>query len=246
MWRNPVSFLKQAYASVAADRKTADDKITRWRFAQTNDWELSQRDAQNDAVREAERLCRSDPRAGLQQLLTLAKLGSIRSMIFVGRGYQTGDGLGADPVQAEHWYRLAIEGGSQQAQLRLGRIYADRREFSKCEEVYRIGVAEHWGPAMYYLATVILRQPKTSVRLEEARSLLEQASALGDLGALGALAGSSARGRFGLHRIPCGFWLLCVASMKFIALADEVVPELKHQTARPSASPGSAPNSIST
>ena len=145
MWRNPVSFLKQAYASVAADRKTADDKITRWRFAQTNDWELSQCDPQNDAVRDAERLRRSDPRAGLQQLLTLAKLGSIRSMIFVGRGYQTGDGLGVDPVQAEHWYRLALEGGSQQAQLRLGRIYADRLEFSKCEEVYGIGAAERWG-----------------------------------------------------------------------------------------------------
>lgn len=224
MWRNPVSLPMQIWPSAAADRRIAYDKIADWRFNQANDSDIINRDPKKIAVLDAAQLWKSDRKAGLPELLKLANLGSVWSMVLIGWSYQAGEGVAIDGVQAEYWYGRAIEGGSQEAQLRLGRIYADRLEFSRSEKIYGIGAADHFAPAMHHLASIKLRQPKTEARRREARILLEHASALGDLGAEVALASFSARGRFGLRRIPRGFWLLRVSTLKMIALSDEVAP----------------------
>ncbi|MGA9868821.1 MAG: hypothetical protein WBQ75_20530 [Acetobacteraceae bacterium] len=138
-------------------------------------------------------------------MIALAERGSAWSMLLVGWAYQTGEGVTADPTRAERWYRLAFEAGVQQAQLRLGRIYADRSDFAGCEEVYGVGSTDRWAPAMFNLAMIKLRQPRTPERLEAARILLEQASVQGDLGAQLILVQFLRTGCFGLRRIPRGF-----------------------------------------
>jgi len=157
----------------------------------------------------------------LPKLTALAERGSVWSMLLVGWAYNAGAGVTADLAQAERWYRLAFEGGAQQAQLRLGWTYEQRSDVAGCEEVYGVGAADGWAPAMYHLAMIKFRQPRTPARLEAARILLEQASAQGDLGAQWVLAGLLWRGRFGLRQIPSGVRLALDLCKKLTALVDE-------------------------
>jgi TPR repeat protein len=199
-------------------------KLHSWRYAQTNDQTVYQHDPELDVLQCAETLAKDDPEAALLQLCALAERGSVWRMLLVGWAYQTGKGVAADHTQAEHWYRIAFEGGCQRAQLYLGHIYTKRREFDRCEKVYDVGANDHWAPAMYHLAWTKLRQPKTPQRLEEARILLEQAAALGDLGAQMDLAHFLMRGRYGMRRIPGGFLLAFDAARKAVAFVEQDAP----------------------
>jgi len=164
------------------------------------------------------KLRRSDPEAAFPQFLGLAERGSVWSMLCVGWMYMVGVGVAADATLGEHWYRLAFEGGCQRAQLDLGKFYGSRADFDAYEKIFEVDVAEHWAPAMYYRAMLKLAQPKTRARREEARVLLEAASALGDVGAQWALGRMMARGRFGLRRIRRGFRLSMDACKKTFVL----------------------------
>lgn len=235
MWRFLRS-LVQMSRSAPARRRAIDAELNERRYSQTNERDLFLRDPHREALQEAERQWRSDPETGLPRLLALAELGSIRGMTFLGWAHHTGTGVIVDHVKAEHWYWHAILGGPQHSQLCLGWIYTQRLEYSQCEKVYRISVTENWSPAMFYLARIMLRQTLTKARLNEARILLEHASALEDLGAEAMLAGYSARGRFGLRYVPSGFRQLCIASWKLVALEDKIAlaacPEVPALTTR--------------
>lgn len=192
-----------------------------WRYAQTNDTETYQNDPELNAIWNAEQLTKDNPPAALSHWRALAERGSVWSMFRAGWAFQTGTGVAADQAQAERWYRLSFEGGCQQAQLRLGSIYTRRREFEQCEKIYEVGAREDWAPALYYLAWAKLRQPKTPERLVAARNLLEQAAALGDLGAEMDLVVLMSRGRFGLRLIPRGFRGLFDAAAKLETFFNE-------------------------
>ena len=221
MWRF-VKAVVELIRSAPARRRATDAELTERRYGQTNDRALLLSDPHREALGEADQLWRDNPEAGLPKLIALAELGSVRAMSLAGWAYHEGKGAAADPVKAEYWHWRAIAGGSQQSQLQLGWIYTQRRDYPRCEEVYKAGVAQNWGPAMFYLGRIMLRQSLTKVRLDEARSLLERASALGDLGAQAMLAAFSARGRFGLRYVPRGFRQLCISSRKLVELEDEI------------------------
>lgn len=197
------------------------EMLQSWRFSQTNDAEMYQHDLELDAIRSAERLIKDDPQASFLQFRALAERGSAWSMFRAGWAYQTGYGVAANQLQAEHWYRLSFEGGCQQAQLRLGSIYTRRREFEQCEKIYEVDAHKNWAPALYYLAWAKLRQPKTPERLKAARILLEQAAARGDVGAEVDLAVLMSRGRFGLLLVPRGFHILFDAVSKLETFVNE-------------------------
>jgi TPR repeat protein len=194
---NPCEAAYRAFLKEAQDR----------RYAQANDQDVQAGDPAFDALAEADTLWRRDPDAGFARLSELAAGGSVWAMMLTGWAYESGKGIAGDLGKAEQWYRLAFEGGSQQALLRLGRLYEERGDLPASENVYRVGVTADWGPAMYYLAVVELRQPLSPARLEEARALLERAAARGDLGAGMTLARLWTRGWFGLRGIPTGLRL---------------------------------------
>jgi hypothetical protein len=74
---------------------------------------------------------------------------------------------------------------------------------------------------MYTLGMAKLRQqPKTAKRWEEARVLLEDASALGDLGAQWELSRRMVRGWFGWRYVRRGFQLMSDVVEKTEALMD--------------------------
>ena len=215
MWRF-VKAVVELIRTAPARRRATDAELTERRYGQTNGRALFLSDPHREAMQEADQQWRDDPEAGLPKLIALAELGSIPAMTLAGWAYHAGKGVAADPVKAEYWHWRAIEGGSQPSQLQLGWIYTQTRNYPRCEEVYKAGVAQNWGPAMFYLGRIMLRQRLTKTRLNEARSLLERASALEDLGAQAMLAAFSARGRFGLRYIPRGFRQLCTSSRKLV------------------------------
>lgn len=178
----PFEWLKAEFGP--AYSKVIREKIFQdWRYAQADDSDIIEGDPQYDALVDADRLWRSDPEGGMLDLIALAERGSVGGMLLVGWAYQVGMGVSPDDALSEHWYRLAFEAGSLQAQLRLGRLYEERSDFARCKEVYGVGAADRWPPAMFYLARTKFHRPINPAEVEEARLLLEDASAQGDLGA---------------------------------------------------------------
>jgi len=207
-------------------------------FALTHDKDVLDRDPDRDALCEAEKLNRSDPEAAVPLLRALADRGSAWSAMLLGYAYQRGLGVVADPAAAERWYRHAIEGGCRQAQLRLGLIYESRGDLAAAENVYVVGVAERWAPAMWNLARLRLQQAQTPAELEEVRGLLEQAAARDDLAAQMHLSRLLVSGRFGWWRIPRGLRLLWRTARKLRAVEStgktvlSASSMLEHDTAR--------------
>lgn len=205
-----------------ADRPEVDAKFRRWRDAQLNDGYLIRNDPQREALVAASELQNSDAKAALSRFLALAEGGSVWSMIHIGVAYGRGsDGASKNHTEAERWLRLAAEHGSCRARIYLANLYVMQSDFAAGEKVLQPCLAEGLAPAMYTMARVKLKQrPRTAERSEEARVLLEQASALGDLGAQWDLSRYMVRGRFGWHRIRQGFQLGLDACKKTQILMD--------------------------
>ena len=221
-------------------------KLEDWRCAQANDSEMFDREPELDALAAASSLLRTNPELGFSSLSSLARRGSVMAMLLVGIAYEGGIGVTANLLLAEHWYRLAFEGGARKAQLHLGRLYERRTEYAKCEDVYRVGADDGWAPAMYHLAMIMLRRPRTLSRLEDARSLLEQAAAQGDLGAQIHLARFLASGRFGWRRIPDGLRFGFDAGKKFGARVQTVTAIDSSNSERPNAPSTDGGNGLSS
>jgi len=192
-----------------------------WDFKQVDDTTLLERDPERDRIKEAFLVLETDPEAGFRRLLELAQQGSVWSMSHVASSYFRGFGVAADPVEAEDWFRRAFEGGSEYAQLRYGKILGRRGDFDKCEEVFGVGVAMDWAPALYWSARYRLRRSNTRETLRQIRPLLERASANGSVPAHLILAPAMLWGRFGLREIPHGLRLVWEGVEKITALLDE-------------------------
>ena len=211
-------------AVCAADWEEIQNKIRLWRYAQADDRDVWDREADLNSLTAAERLWRRDPASALPQLAELAEGGSVWSMTLLGWTYNSGTGVAADEVAAERWYRRAVQGGCQRALLSLCSILARRHDWPAVVEICSIRTAEFWAPAMYYLALAKLHRPTTPARREDARVLLERAAAQGDLGSEHGLAVACVRGWFGWHRIPGGVLRLVAVARKLIALAPQRAP----------------------
>lgn len=204
------------------DRPEAKARFRWWRDAQLNDRYLITDDPHQEAIRAAGKLEKSDPTAALDQLLALARGGSVWSMLHVGALYAHDADGAKNPVAAEHWLQLAAEHGSRRASLYLANLYIAQANFDACEKILQPCVAEGLVPAMFILGMAKLQQqPKTAKRWDEARVLLEEAATRGDLGAQWALGRRMARGWFGWHRMRRGFQLMIDACGKIEALMDE-------------------------
>jgi TPR repeat protein len=196
-------------------------RLRAWDYAQANDWEVWDRDPEKDRMLEAYQLRAADPQAAFARLLMLAEQGSVWSMLNVAAYYEVGIGVEADPIRQEEWLRRAFEGGSEQALLRYAWICRQRGDFARCEELYAVGAARDWAPALYGLAWYRLRRSKSRETLDEVRSLLERAVAKGSLAAQRHLARLMLKGSYGLRHIPEGLILAIDTIKKTTALLEE-------------------------
>jgi hypothetical protein len=156
-------------------------KASAWLVAQMNNGEMWDREPEGvqERIEYADGQLSTDPARYFKEYLALAESGSLWSADCLGAAFEWGVGTERDLVQAEKWYRRAYEGGSDGALIRLATPYSGSQQYAKAEEVYRRGVERNWAPAMYRLAWVYSKCPGWRARRDEARTLLEGASAAG-------------------------------------------------------------------
>ena len=207
-------------------RPTSSDlkrKATLWEYEQAeNDPEWDD-EARAEALTAAFARRESDPSGAFAACLELAEAGSRTAMVEVGEGFEIGRRTTRDIEKAEMWLRRAYELGSQRAVLSYGGLLTRHADLAGAERVFRPAAAEGWAPAVYRLASILLRRDGDPVSIEEGRALLEQAAALGHPGAKVHLGREMILGRYGLARVPHGFRLLMAYINEVMAEAGTVV-----------------------
>jgi len=172
-----------------------------WEEGQYNDIALFEQDPFGEVAGKARAQLKVDPEKGFAALLGLAEGGSVWSMLWVAACYHSGIGVGADSSQVEHWYRQALEGGAQRAQIYCGRRAARRGDVTQAEDILRVGVVDGWAPAMCWFAKVKLQRSDDPKTFAEVLPLLQYASEKGSLRAELAIARRLMRGQGGLRRV---------------------------------------------
>jgi len=167
------------------------------------------RECDRDALRQAHELYEAGDRAGaFQNWLDLAEQGSVWSMIEVGRCYEYGRGVPADPTMAENWYRRALAGGSQIAMLKCAKFAAQRGDYTAAREILQAGVDQDWVPAIFWFAWYCHKQSATGETYRAILPMLKDAARRGHPAARVILANFMVRGKFGRWRIPIGIRLV--------------------------------------
>jgi len=192
-----------------------------WELAQVDSGPLWAAELYPERLATALRMAAEAPENGFGDLLDLALGGSIIAMNAAGEFYYWGRGVAVDRALGEDWFRKSFEEGSQRALLNYGWALVRRNELGLAETVFRSGAEEDWGPALYGLATTLLRRSRSAEARQEARHLLERAAAKGSPSARWKLCRDMARGRFGILEISRGVVLLVEFAMETLEAWDK-------------------------
>ena len=157
-------------------------------------------------VNEAYRLLFSDPDRAYGQLLALADGGSIMSMVYLGWMFRDGIGRKADFPEAEYWFKRVADSGALIGTSYLGELYQIHGDHNKAREIFSIGAAQEYVPAMYLLGRMYVFGSGGFRDDAKGRALLEKCAALGYLRAKAALANMLMRGSDGFRGRIKGLW----------------------------------------
>ena len=170
-----------------------------------DDRELMAREPDLERLRQAHGFLSTNVARALADLETLAREGSVLSMLYLAQTYQLGPK--PDPVKAERWYRSAYEKGSSTALFSLGTTYYRQGDYATAEKFFSEGVSKNDIPSMYWLATIYLVGPARPGHAEQARVLLEKAIQGGHVHAKHGLGLLYLKRRFGTRNMVRGLWL---------------------------------------
>lgn len=154
------------------------------------------------------------PRESLNQLVAWAETGSLMSMLYVGSAYRYGWGVPVNFLTAEQWFRRAVDGGLMLAVLDLGSLYLERRRYAEAQAVFEAAAARDYAPAIHQLGRMYFYGHGVAKDFGRARTLLERASAEGNIAAKFQLAHLLRTGHFGF-----GQWLRSIL-LRFIAYKE--------------------------
>jgi TPR repeat protein len=153
---------------------------------------------------------------GLARLESLADRGSMNSMLYIADAYRLGEGVSADFVKAEHWYRRAAELDSVIANDVLGRIWLKAGLTDNAIAAFSKAAERGYAPAIYALGRIYLSGVGVAIDEQRAISLLEQAMALGSLHAKGALAKYLVMRHKSISSVIRGYWLGLTCRIEFV------------------------------
>lgn len=161
-------------------------------------------DQNQDALRIAHDLRKTDQKKAFEEFLRMAEQGSVWSMRQVASSLLLGLGTSIDKYEAEKWLRRSYEAGNEGAMLSLAAEYFRQKRLNDAEALLAGYAAKDWTPALYLLGLISLR----AGRKVQGRALLERASAFGHRRAKWSLGKSCFLGKFGIRSIPYGFRVL--------------------------------------
>lgn len=170
-------------------------------------WGLEQNAAR---VENARALLSTVPSQAVAELEELANGGSVMAMLFLAAAHNKRGEVGW--VEAEKWYRMAYRRGSSTALFCLGTKNYHAGNIDEAERLWTDGVSRGDGPSMFCLASLYLDNSSDAAKHAQAKILLEEASALGQVRAAYRLGRMSMAGKFGVANIPKGA-LLCLKSL---------------------------------
>jgi hypothetical protein len=189
-------------------------RSTEWDRNHANSKELAEREADMDLVYKAFELAEAGDFSSALRLWTeLAELGSVWSMVEVGRCHQFGRGVVRDPDGAEAWFRRAFAGGSQIAMLKCAGAAASRGDYAACEAILQVGVDKKWAPAIFWQAWYRHARSESPETYRAILPMLKTAAKSGHPAARMVLASCMVRGKFGVWRIPLGLLLAAKAAL---------------------------------
>jgi TPR repeat protein len=170
-------------------------------------------DPNQNAIRAAHELRKTDQAKSYREFLSLADQGSVWSMRQVASHLLRGEGVSIDFEAAEKWLRLGVEAGDEAAMLTLANAYWHHKRYRDAKTLLSDYVGNDYPPALYLLGCIYLSEKNK----KGGREMLERATVLGHRRAKWALASLFARGSFGFRMIPRGFRLISEMGDEFRA-----------------------------
>lgn len=111
----------------------------------------------------------------------LAEKGFLDCQVFVGWMYLQGEGVPKNEDSAMEWYEKAAQSGSAEAQFRLAKLYAKRRNYSEAFRFYDQAAAQNYSPALFRLGWVYETGRGVDQNVQKAFSYYERSGALGNI-----------------------------------------------------------------
>lgn len=185
-----------------------------WEEAYSQEWEPQEWEPWDETVErrtraaEAARLVESDPEAALALFIELADEGSIFAMRWLGTIYHGRHGIVTNLERAEDYFRRGLSAGSWISTLGYAQLLYMRGAHDKWPSTLADGVDKGFIPSFYRQALYTYRLNPSRKVAEEVRPLMLKAAEAGHPGAEVMLARWTARGRFGLRKIPEGFRMI--------------------------------------
>lgn len=179
----------------------------KWDEANANWDELDEREPDIELICRALELSEvGDYSEAMLILTSLAEQGSVRSMIELGKYHEFGYGVPLNLDLAEIWYQRALDGGSQYAMLKCADFAALRQNYSECDAILQPGVDNGWASAAFWQARYCLKQCDSKQTYRRIFPLLTTSAKCGHPGSQLYLANFMVRGKFGILRVPIGFY----------------------------------------
>src|SRR5262245_44785590 len=179
-----------------------------------------------EEYRRLDALFKVDAERALAGFETLAKRGSIASMLYLAEEYRTGGpSRSKDLNKAKHWYAKADQEGLASASYMLGVVCTRLNEYDEAFAAFSRGATHDYLPAIYRLAMMHHDGLGTSQDIDRCRALLEIAASRGHLFAKRDLATLFIRGRFGLISVMRGISLLVSLLFSVIAFCAKSIAQ---------------------
>ena len=189
-----------------------------WEETYSQEWEPWDESVERRTrAAEAARLVESDPEAALALFIELADEGSISAMRWLGTLYQGGHGIMSNLECAEDYFRRGVSAGSWMSTLSYANLLYRRGAHENWPSTLADGVDKGFIPSFFWQAWNTYRLNPSGKVAEEVRPLMLKAAEAGHPGAEAMLARWTARGRFGLRKIPVGFRMLRTIHSKVTA-----------------------------
>ncbi len=202
--------------------------VNEWEVAFARDWEpWHPSDEVWDRVEALAPILRSDPAAGINELVELAELGSAWAARHLGGNYRYGYGVDQDIKLAEYYYDKALHAGSWMGSRDLAGLIFSHSISEEWEAILKDGDAAGFVPSTFRLAWYSYKRSPTRSTARELRPLLERASQAGHPGARDLLGGWKIAGKFGLREIWRGYHDAAQAYVQFV---DREFPQRAHDT----------------
>ncbi len=167
--------------------------------------QILEREQEIDELRHAYGLLATSFPQARAELEGLASKGSVMSMIYLGHAYKCQGPSGYS--EADKWYRMAYLQKSSSALLHLALMNYQEGRIQEAKNLWLEGVSKNDAPSMFWLASLYIENPSIKEGKYEIKSLLEKASALGQIRAKRRLAIMLMKGNFGILSIFRGIYV---------------------------------------